>query len=145
MGNENEKVQHGELAITINHPRFQNARLSGEGKERRLQISLGVDEREHEKWATALTKAALDPTFLMIPKSRDFSRKGFCGDSGTLRVNTLSFSWRLTTTLTFLLKRSTTGKGKRANSNNGSCGSCCLAWSPHIEKSSAKQANDSAM
>ena len=46
MGNENNKVQHGELAVTINHPRFQNAKLSGEGKERLLQVNLGVDEKE---------------------------------------------------------------------------------------------------
>jgi len=46
MGNENDKVQHGELAVTINHPRFQNAKLSGEGKERLLQVNLGVDEKE---------------------------------------------------------------------------------------------------
>lgn len=33
MGNENEKtVQSGELAVSINHPRFQNAKLVGEGK-----------------------------------------------------------------------------------------------------------------
>ena len=46
MGNQNDKVQHGELAVTINHPRLQNAKLSGEGKERLLQVNLGVDEKE---------------------------------------------------------------------------------------------------
>jgi hypothetical protein len=122
MGNENEKVQHGELVVSINHPRFQNARLSGEGKERLLQVSLGVDEREQEKWAAAYTKAALDPTFLMLPKRRDFSRKGFCGDSGTLRVHPPSLSWPLIITRTSLLRRSTTDRGKRANLKNGNCG-----------------------
>lgn len=87
MGNENEKpLQNGDMPVSINHPRFQNARLSGDSRDRSLTISHGVDEREHEKWAAALTKAALDPTFLLLPKKRDFSRKGFCGDSGTLRV-----------------------------------------------------------
>jgi hypothetical protein len=44
MGNENDKVnQTGELAVAINHPRFQNARLLSEGKEKSLQVSMGVD------------------------------------------------------------------------------------------------------
>lgn len=87
MGNENDKsVQGGELPVSINHPRFQNAKLVGDGKDRSLQVSLGVDEKEHEKWNQALAKAALDSPFLLLPKRKDFSRKGFCGDSGTLRV-----------------------------------------------------------
>jgi hypothetical protein len=46
MGNENDKVnQNGELVISINHPRFQNAKLVSEGKEKLLQLSMGVDER----------------------------------------------------------------------------------------------------
>jgi hypothetical protein len=101
MGNENEKgVQNGEMAVSINHPRFQNARLSGDGKDRLLQVSLGVDEREYEKWAAALGKAALDPSFLLLPKRKDFSRKGFCGDSGTLRVPIPARSLPSTTTPT---------------------------------------------
>ena len=46
MGNENEKSnQNGELVVSINHPRFQNARLVSEGKEKVLQLTMGVDER----------------------------------------------------------------------------------------------------
>ncbi len=46
MGNENEKSnQNGELVVSINHPRFQNARLVSEGKEKLLQLTMGVDER----------------------------------------------------------------------------------------------------
>jgi hypothetical protein len=130
MGNENEKgVQNGELAVSINHPRFQNARLSGEGRERSLTVSHGVDEREHEKWAAALTKAALDPTFLLLPKRRDFSRKGFCGDSGTLRVPLHPCSLPSTTTPTCSPRRSTTATARRASSNSQSSGSYCWDWS----------------
>lgn len=48
--------------------------------------TMGVDEREYEKWSQAFVKANLNPGFLLLPKKRDFSRKGFCGDSGTLKV-----------------------------------------------------------
>lgn len=47
---------------------------------------MGVDEREYEKWSQSFIKANLNPSFLLLPKKRDFSRKGFCGDSGTLKV-----------------------------------------------------------
>lgn len=92
MGNENEKAVQGDVAVIINHPRFNTAKLTGEGRDRDLVVSLGVDEKEYEKWASGLSKAGLDPSFILLPKRKDFSRKGFCGDSGTLKVNHNSFS-----------------------------------------------------
>ncbi len=48
MGNENEKsTQNGEMTVSINHPKFQNAKLVTEGKDKVLQLTLGVDEREY--------------------------------------------------------------------------------------------------
>lgn len=33
MGNQNEKTaQNGEITVSVNHPKFQNAKLVSEGK-----------------------------------------------------------------------------------------------------------------
>ena len=100
MGNENQKGKNGEVIVNINHPRFANARIVSEGGRRQLQTTMGVDEKEHERWGAALKKAKIDSPFLLVPREHDFSRKGLCGDSGTLKVQDLKPSSTMTTTAT---------------------------------------------
>ena len=86
MGNENQKSKTGDINVSIDHPRFQNARIISESGQRQLQTTMGVNEKENDRWNNALKKAKANSPFLLLPKTYDFSRKGLCGDSGTLTV-----------------------------------------------------------
>ena len=45
MGGQQQKQQTGDTTISISHPRFKEAKLVTEGKEKQMQISMGVDEK----------------------------------------------------------------------------------------------------
>jgi hypothetical protein len=108
--------------IVVNHPKFTNVRLVSEGTKKQMQLSMGVDEKEYERWKQSLTKAKIDSTSLLLPTKDEFSRKGFCGDSGTLKVPTSSFSSTTITSATSSLRKSTTETVARASSKNGNSG-----------------------
>jgi hypothetical protein len=76
----------------MNHPKLHGARIVGEGSQRRLQVTAGVDEREYKKWKEDLDSMRPSADYLLLPTSQDFKRKGLCGDSGTLTVTTISLS-----------------------------------------------------
>lgn len=107
--------------------------------------TMGVDEREYEKWSQAFVKANLNPGFLLLPKKRDFSRKGFCGDSGTLKVTSHQLSLTSTITLTYSPNRSIIAMARRASSSSGNFGTSSWGSSRHIKKSNARREIDWAM
>ena len=125
MGNKNQAGKNGEVIVNINHPRFTNASIVSEGGQRQLQTTMGVDDREYEKWSNSLKKAKIDSPFLMLPCQQDFSRKGLCGNSGTLKVQDLKSSSTMTTTATCSLNKLRTGIVEKASLRSGSCGVCC--------------------
>jgi len=44
MGNDPNKLsQSGAVSITVNHPKFQNAKLIPDGKQKWLQTTVGID------------------------------------------------------------------------------------------------------
>lgn len=85
-GKETKPVGNGGLAIHVAHPKLQNLRLLQNGKDQQMQLTLGVDQKEYEKWKADLVRAKLDPEYLLLPKADEFNRKGLCGNSGTLKV-----------------------------------------------------------
>lgn len=96
MGNENQpKQQNGEVTLNINHPKFQKAKLINEGRQRRLQFTMGVDEQEYQKWRHNLDLNHLSPTYLLLPTNDSFSRKGLCGDTGTLQLSFENYPYLL--------------------------------------------------
>lgn len=51
-----------------------------------LNISQSIDEKEYDRWKTALVKYQTIPENLLLPKSHAFTRAGLCGNTGTLSV-----------------------------------------------------------
>ena len=44
MGNDLQKQQQsGAIAAKVNHPKFQNAKVISEGKQKWLQTTMGID------------------------------------------------------------------------------------------------------
>lgn len=43
MGNETQKSKNGEVVLSIDHPRFKNAKIVSEGGRRQVQTSMGID------------------------------------------------------------------------------------------------------
>lgn len=67
MGNEPQSKKNGEVTLNVNHPKFHKARVISQGRQRRLQFSMGADEQEYLKWKHTLDVAHLSPTYLMLP------------------------------------------------------------------------------
>ena len=72
--------------LNINHPKFQKATLINDNKQRKMQTTMGADEDEFNKWKHALDIAHLSHKYLLLPTNDNFTKKGLCGDTGTLRL-----------------------------------------------------------
>jgi hypothetical protein len=52
-----------------------------------MQTTIGVDNKEYDKWHAWLDKSKPSSDFLLLPVKQDFSSKGLCGSRGTLTLD----------------------------------------------------------
>ena len=79
--------------ISLDHPKFKNAKLLSHDDRRTMQTTLGIDEKDYNSWNDALThRLPNNHSFLLLPQQQSFSAKGLCGSSGTATVPLPSFS-----------------------------------------------------
>ncbi len=88
MGPSDSKAAKSSIDFSINHPKFSNAKfLTEDEKNRRIEIAMGIDEKDFKSWKESLSKHKINPEYLLLPVKEDFSSQGLCGSSGTLKVN----------------------------------------------------------
>lgn len=61
-----------------------------------MQTVSGLDNKEYDKWKDGISKANLNPEYLLLPTKHDFSSKGICGSSGTLTLDFPYYPYLLT-------------------------------------------------
>jgi hypothetical protein len=86
MGGQNAKQIQGDSPVQIDHPRFENARVSESKGDLSMITTMSIEEKEYNKWKQELSAVKGTPDYLLMPKSHQFSTKGFCGSTGTLTV-----------------------------------------------------------
>ena len=73
--------------LCLNHPKFQNAKLVTVDGNRSMETTVGIDEKDFDKWKTTLKDdQPSSAEFLLLPQKHSYSSKGFCGSSGTATV-----------------------------------------------------------
>ena len=86
MGQNDSKGK--EVDISLDHPKFKNAKLlSGDG-QRLMQTTVGIDDKDYNSWKDSLdSRLPHNDSSLFFPKKHSFSSKGLCGSSGTATVH----------------------------------------------------------
>ena len=127
MGNK-ESEQAKDFNIDINHPRFLHSKIVTKDNQKYLQTSQAVEEKEHDKWKSALKKYSAIPDNLLLPHEHTFNRTGLCGNTGTITVIPTPRSSPTTTTPTSSAKKSTTGRDSKPNSHKLNSGASSWAF-----------------
>ena len=123
MGQKNSKEK--EVDISLDHPKFKNAKLlSGDG-QRVMQTTVGIDEKDYNSWKDSLKdRLPNNDSFLFFPKQQAFSAKGLCGSSGTATVHHPSFSYPMMISLISSAVKSKIGKVVAKDLKNPNFGIC---------------------
>lgn len=115
--------------LSLNHPKFQNAKLITADGKRSMETTVGIDEKDYDKWKTALKdEAPSDSEFLLLPQKHSYSSKGLCGSSGTATVYSPLCSSTTRISLTCSAARSKTAREVARASRKGNSGTCCMHW-----------------
>ncbi len=81
------------MKLSLNHPKFQNAKLITADGNRSMETTVGIDEKDYEKWKTTFKEdEPSNSEFLLLPQKHSYSSKGLCGSSGTATVFSTLFS-----------------------------------------------------
>ena len=73
--------------LSLDHPKFHNAKLITTSGKRSMETTVGIDEKDYDKWKTNLKDD--QPTsseFLLLPQKHSYASKGLCGSTGTATV-----------------------------------------------------------